>query len=204
MDYIIKNDKNVYIKLNKSGQPITCPEREKGRFEYHKAKNILKCLPKTIQRLKFKIIPIPEMVQGIEEKTIESKSYVPSDNVTQWVAKFGLCGDILTEAQNREQELEKELADLDKELLDILHIVEIENSMDLFGGWKLYKRIKENRALRRDKKDEMIIVTSVLSQIKNISKLHREHIQRCIDGLFGRKYDFRIINIEEEDNDEAV
>ena len=51
MDYVIKNHKNVYIRLNKNGTPVTCAEHEKTLFEYSKAKNILNGLPKTLRRL---------------------------------------------------------------------------------------------------------------------------------------------------------
>lgn len=69
----------------------------------------------------------------------------------------------------------------------------------MFSGWKLYKRIRSNRIERRNMKDELLIVENVLEQIKNISCFHREKIQKAIDGLFTRKYTFRIV--EEEDGD---
>ena len=34
LDYVIKNHKNVYIRLNKNGAPVTCGEHEKTLFEY--------------------------------------------------------------------------------------------------------------------------------------------------------------------------
>ena len=62
LDYVIKNHKNVYIRLNGNGKPVTCAEHEKTLFEHSKAKNILDSLPKTLRRLKFKIEPIPDIV----------------------------------------------------------------------------------------------------------------------------------------------
>lgn len=89
----------------------------------------------------------------------------------------------------------------DKELIDILHIIEIEKPKDMFSGWKLYKYIKNNRIERRNMKDELLIVENVLEQVKNISCFHREKIQKAIDGLFTRKYTFRIIEEEEMRDD---
>lgn len=88
--------------------------------------------------------------------------------------------------------------DNDKELIDILHIIEIEKPKDMFSGWKIYKRIRNNRIERRSMKDELLIVENVLDQIKNISCLHREKIQKAIDGLLTRKYTFRIVEDEEK------
>lgn len=201
MDYVIKNHKNVYIRLNENGRPVTCTEHGKTLFEHSKAKNILNSLPKPLRKLGFKVEPIPDIIQKkkvIEEKDNNREEYVPSENITRWVEKFGKCGDILGEAEARERQLLKDLKDNDKELIDILHIIEIEKSKDMFGGWKLYKRIRNNRIDRRSMKDELLIVENVLEQIKNISCLHRERIQKAINGLFSRKYTFRIVEEEEE------
>lgn len=207
MDYVIKNHKNVYIRLNKNGKAVTCTEKEKGIFEHSKAKNILDCLPKTLKKLKFKVEAVPDIVYGqkaIDKNVIKNDEYVISENITRWIEKFGKCGDILTEAEDREKQLLKELDKKDQELIDLLHIIEIEKSKDLFNGWQLYKRIRENRINRRSIKDELLIVENVLKRIKNISFLHREKIQKAIDGLFNRKYKFRIIEEEEEVEQDAV
>lgn len=202
MDYIIKNHKGVYIRLNQNGMPVTCTEHEKALFEYSKAKNIVDSLPKTLRRLNFRVEAIPDIIQKkkvIEEKDIKREDYVPSENITRWIEKFGKCGDILSEAEEREKQLLNDLKDNDKELIDILHIIEIEKSKDMFAGWQLYKRIRSNRIERRSMKDELLIVENVLEQIKNISCLHREKIKKAINGLFTRKYTFRIVEEEETD-----
>lgn len=201
MDYVIRNHKNVYIKLNQNGTAITCPESEKGLFEESKAKNIVDCLPKTLRRLNFRVVAIPDISPNkktIGEKDSKREEYIPSENITRWIEKFGKCGDILDEAEERERQLLKDLKDNDRELIDILHIIEIEKSKDMFSGWKIYKCIRNNRTERRSIKDELLIVENVLSQIKNISCLHRERIRKAIDGLFTRKYTFRIVEDEEE------
>lgn len=201
MDYIIRNN-SIFIKLNESGMPVTCSEHEKTLFEYSKAKNILEHLPKTLKKFHFKVEAVPDIQQNkktIEEKDSKREEYIPSENIIRWIDKFGECGDILSEAEEREKQLLKDLKDSDSELIDILHIIEIEKPKDMFESWKLYKRIKNNRIERRNIKDELLIVENVLGQIKNISCLHREKIQKAINGLFSRKYTFRIIEEEERD-----
>lgn len=201
MDYCIKNNKNVYLKLNEKGTPVTCVGSVKGVFEFSKAKNILGSLPKTLKRLNFQVEPIPEIPtkkeKTSEKKSIQSNTYVVTENISRWIDKFGTCADILNEAKEREIELIKELEESDKELLDILHIIEIENSKDMFSGWKIYKSIRDNRKQRRNIKDEIIIVENVLREI-NPSSIQRERVQKAVEGLIGRKYRFRIV--EEEEN----
>lgn len=202
MDYVIKESKkNLYIRLDENGMPVTCTEHEKTLFEESKAKNILDHLPKTLRKWKFKIVALPDIKK--KKKTIaddKREEYIPSESITRWVDKFGKCSDILTEAEDREKQLLSDLRYNDKELIDLLHIIEIEKSKDLFSGWKLYKDIKNNRKQRRSMKDELLIVEDVLEKIKNISCLHRERIQKAIDGLFTRKYTFKIVEEEETKN----
>lgn len=145
-------------------------------------------------------------VPDIKEKkkvinTIDTarEEYIPSKNITRWIDKFGTCEDILNEAKRREKQIFKEIENVDKELLDILHIIEIEKSKDLYGGWKIYKMIRKNRKKRRELKDEILIVENVLREI-DPSCFQREKVIKAIKGLFGRKYTFRIIE-EENIND---
>ena len=127
MDYVIRNNKGVYIRLNKNGSPVTCTEHEKTVFEQSKAKNILDSLPKTLRRLNFKVDPIPDIspntisANNLEKKVIESENYVVPESILQWVEKFGICDDILKEAQKRKDELNKALSDIDKEFINIIH-----------------------------------------------------------------------------------
>lgn len=201
MDYCIKNNNNVYLKLNEKGAPVTCSESVKGIFEFSKAKNILGSLPKTLKRLNFQVEAIPD-IPPKEEKTsekrvIQKENYSLSEDITRWVDKFGTCADILNEAKEREKELITELNNADKELLDLLHIIEIEKPKDMFTGWKLYKNIRNNRERRRNIKDELLIVDDVLKEI-NPACIQRERVQKAMDGLLGRKYTFRIIEESEE------
>lgn len=205
MDYVIRNHKGVYIRLNKNGAAVTCSEHEKGLFEYSKAENILNSLPKTLKRLNFKVEPLPEITQQankevisvFKRKIIENSDYEVSENVTRWIDRFGSCYDALKNAEQTLKKLVIELESCDNELLDILHIIELDPPKDLYGGWQIYKAIRENRKRRRNIKDETLIINDVLEEIKP-DCLDRERIKRAIDGLIGKKYTFRVIEVEEE------
>lgn len=194
MDYVITDpNEKVYIRIGASGTAITCTKQFAQRFDMVKANNILTHLPNTLKKFHFNIKQIPEVPQKDESTSISNIDYVPDENVTRWINKFGTCSDILKEAEEREEELLEQLNAADNEIVDILHIIEIEKSKDLFGGWQLYKRIRNNRHKRRMIKDEMLIIENVLSNVNDVSCLHREKIQKAIDGLFTRKYTFRVV-----------
>lgn len=166
-----------------------------------KAKNIIKNLPKPLQKFHFRIEAIPEIPKKEDSttkpKVIENVGYVPSSNVTQWIEKFGQCGDILNAAIERHSELVKNLSDLDKGLTDLLHSVELERPKDLFKAWIIYTDIRTNRRKRRDVKDELRIIRDVIHGV-DPAVLQREHIKKSVDDLVNRKYIYRIIEDDEE------
>lgn len=207
MDYVIKNNKNIYIKLSINGRPETCGEMDKGLFDKVKAENILNSLPKTLKKMKFRVECIPDIKikspvdQIIQEETQKKKisncNYKPSENITRWVEKFGTCSDIFKEAKERYLELEKELHISDAALMDILHSIELEPPKDLYSAYLLYKKIRENRRNRRQLKDEMLIIHNILVDIDE-NKINRERTKRAIEGLFDRKYSYRIVEVDED------
>ena len=199
MDYVIKNHKNVYIRLNQNGRPVTCAEHERTLFEHSKAKNIFDSLPKTLRRLNFRVEAVPDIIQQPKEKIIESNNYIVSDSLQQWIEKFGICDDILKEAEKRKDELNKELSNIDKQFSNLIHEIEFEGKVDLYGGWQERNKIKVNREKRRNIKDELLVISSVLRM--DFRNLDRERIDKVIAGLASRKFTYRIV---EEEGTESV
>lgn len=105
----------------------------------------------------------------------------------------------MKEARDRYEYLEKELRMSDSSLMDILHSIELESPKDLYSAWLLYKKIRENRRNRRQLKDEMMIIHNILQEIDE-TKINRERTEKAIEGLFDRKYKYRIVEEEEDDN----
>lgn len=205
MDYVIKNYKNVYIRLNTNGTPVTCSEKDRDLFEFSKAKNILNSLPKTLKRLNFKVEAIPDIIGNMSEKNeeekrqvIETENYTVPSTILTWIEKFGICDDILKEAQKRKEELNRELSNIDKQFVNLIHKIELESKVDLYKGWQERNGIKENRQKRRIIKDELLIISHVLRM--DFRHLDREIINKTVIGLAKRKFTYRIVE-EEEDND---
>ena len=197
MDYCIRNGA-IFIKLNESGAPVTCGESQKGLFEFSKAKNICASLPKTLKKMNFKVEGIPDIPPKVEEeRVITTNTYVPSENVSQWLDKFGQCADILSEADQRMDALSKGLSDADKEFQDIIHEIEITGKYDMYQAWLKMGEIIQNRKRRRDIKDEMLIISNVFRNGLTYLK-KKDNIQKSVDGLSKRKYRIRIVEEDEE------
>lgn len=199
MNYVIKNNRGIYIKIDSGGRPVSCNFKDRTLMDRNKARNVLNSLPKSLKKMKFFMEAIPEIPPRVIET---AQAYKPSENITRWVEQFGTCGDIFNSAIKRSNELIGILYDLDKGLLNILHCIEIENPKDLYTGWQLYKAIRENRTQRRETKDEIQIIQNVLTNI-NPECVQRERIQKAVDGLFHRKYTYRIIEGPEDDENET-
>lgn len=198
MDYVIKNHKNVFIRLNENGKAVTCLDCDKTFFNYTKAKNVLNSLPKTLKKLNFKIEAVPEIekpkqiiVEKKEKKVIQSKSYMPSENVTRWLEKFRLCDDIIAEAKGRKEELCINLSNCDKELSNELHRIELESNKNACAGFLEYKKVKTILEKRREIKDELMIISNVLSM--DFRSFSNEIVKKSIDGLSKRKFTLRVV-----------
>lgn len=204
MDYVIKNHKNVFIRLNENGKAVTCTEHDKTLFEFSKAKNILNSLPKTLKKLNFRVeaipdISIPKSIVDVknDKKTIQQVNYILSENVTRWVEKFGICDDILTEAKERKDELCVMLSNCDKEISNELHKIELESNKNACAGYLEYVKVKTILKKRRDIKDELMIISNVLRM--DFRCLDHENIKKAVDGLAKRKFTLRVIEDCEED-----
>lgn len=204
MNYVIRNCNDVYIRLNQNGAPVTCAAREKTLFEQSKAKNIFDSLPKTLRKLKFRVEAIPDIQtkeilnRNVKKRVIEGGNYIVSDQIKQWVEKFGICDDILKEAQKRKTELNKELSEIDKEFVNIIHEIEFEGKVDLYGGWQERNKIKFNREKRRKIKDELLIISNVLRM--DFRNLDRETVNKAVIGLANRKFAYRVVEEDETEN----
>ena len=196
MDYIIRNNNNLYIKLNENGQPVTCGNSQKQLFEYSKAKNICGSLPKTIKKLNFFVEALPDISIKDISANEEINTYEPSENVTRWINLLGQCEDVLNEASQRDDELNGELSNVDLKLQDILHTIELSDKCDMYKSWQMINEIRQLRKQRREINDEKLVLSGIKSQ--GITYLNRKSIQKCVDGLSNRKYRIRIVEEDEE------
>ena len=199
MDYIIRNNNNLYIKLNENGQPVTCGNSQKQLFEYSKAKNICGSLPKTIKKLNFFVEALPDISIKDISANEEINTYEPSENVTRWINLLGQCEDVLNEASQRDDELNGELSNVDLKLQDILHTIELSDKCDMYKAWQMINEIRDLRKKRRNIKDEKLVLSGIKAQ--GITYLNRKSVQKCVDGLSNRKYKIRIVEEEDEDGD---
>lgn len=207
MDYMITNkNRKVYLRLNSNGQPETCAKIAAHRFSDQKAKNILNNLPKTMRKFEFTIIPIPDEVDGsnkVEHKvcnvvktvaqstpaTIKNEHYVVPKTVTSWMERISEFNNLFVEAKHRKDELFDLLSDVDKELSNCLHMIEMTKWKNGCDGYKEYKKIKSILEKRRVIKDELSVVQSISSC--NMENFTVNHV---VDKLVNRDFTIREVD----------
>jgi len=225
LDYVITNhNKKIFIRLGDGGVPETCSKNQCQYFTQKKAKNVVKSLPKTMKKFHFLAMQMPPLFNqdkcdqqedcnkniycesnhedknNIKCKTF-TKEYVAPIEVEIWLDKMKSCNGLAKEALCRKNELICQLSNIDKELSNCLHEIELSKNMNACNGYKEYRRIKIILEKRRVIKDELIVVKSILSS--NLQSIGSDRIQKVIDGLRNRKFAIRDVDVDEiyiEDN----
>lgn len=201
MNYVIKNSKGVYIRLNENGKAATCSKDKRTIFEYSKAKNVVNNMQNTLKRLNFNVEPLPDIISKNDLNEIDDSNVIINnceipDNILQWIEKFKICDDILKKAKIRKNELNKKLSNIDKQFCNIIHKIEFEGKVDLYSGWLERNKIKENREKRRKIKDELSIISSVIKM--DFKNINMDALNKIVGNLINRKFNYRVV--EEENN----
>lgn len=206
VDYVIVNpQKTLYIRTE-NGQPITCSKQNRQRFEYSKACNILAHLPKKLHKFHFRVEAIPEI--GVSPPSVSSSikheqptpkyikmPYEVPNEVQEWLDRVKECNGLAKDAASRKSELLLQLSNVDKELSNCLHEIELTGSMNACNGYKEYRRTKTILERRRVIKDELSVVDSILTS--NLQSIATDRIQKVVNGLSKRKFVVRDVDLDE-------
>jgi hypothetical protein len=209
VDYVIRNKYgNLFIRLDENGRPVTCCDKDKALMEYCKAKNIVKSLPKNLRKFGFSVEGVPEIKTPADKKAeqgkeasprvIQNNDYSPSSNVTRWIERFSGYEKDIKDAEKRGSELNSELSNVDKELTNILHEIEISSKCNMYQAWIIVNTIRTNRRKRRDIKDEKLMVDYILAL--KVKDFRFDNFNKVIEMLKHRKFVYRIVE-EGDDTD---
>lgn len=206
---IVNPQKTLYIRTE-NGRPATCSKQNRQRFEYSKACNIVAHLPKKLHKFHFKVEPIrevmsqendedPPVTQACESskpvKKCLEKPYETPHEVQRWLDRVKECNGLAKDAASRKAELIHQLSNVDKELSNCLHEIELSANMNACNGYKEYRRTKIILERRRVIKDELSIVESILTS--NLQSMATDRIQKVVNGLGKRKFVIRDVDLDE-------
>lgn len=206
------------------GRPVACGKNQMQRFEYSKAKNLLKNLPKSMKRLHFKVEAVPEIKPTVQEKnsplceekgdkdTVNNKEseepmylhkeWKMTPQVKVWIDRSNQCHGLISDAEIRKTELIEKLSNVDRELSNCIHKIEIERNMNACAGYMEYKRERTILRRRRETKDELAIVDSIITC--NIDNLAPGNIDKMVERLKHRRFRIRDVDLDDIYIDEEV
>lgn len=203
---IVNPQKTLYIRTD-GGQPVTCSKQNRQRFEYSKACNILAHLPKKLHKFHFRVEAIPEIgvsppneLSSIEDEERPAPKYIAKpyevpNEVQGWLDRVKECNGLAKDAASRKSELLSQLSNVDKELSNCLHEIELTGNMNACDGYKEYKRTKTILKRRRIIKDELSVVDSILTS--NLQSMATDRIQKVVNGLGKRRFAIRDVDLDE-------
>ena len=189
--------------LNDNGTPTTCTKQKAGKFEYSKAQNILKCIPKHLKKFHFKVQAIPDIpppkkggdvVIQKEPLILMNENYEIPQSISEWAQRARNCNGLAADAIQRKDELIKELVEISKREKILWHKIQFTKPLNACEGYKVYREIKQLLDRRRDAKDELLIISTILKM--DVSSLATDRIQKCVDGLKNRAYTIPDVNTE--------
>ena len=133
----------------------------------------------------------PKGVKQVTQNDLDiTEKVMVADNIQKWLDKIADLNGLARDASNRKAELQRQLNEIENELLDINHYIEFTN-LNAAQGYKASQMIKQRRVKRRSIKNELAVLDIILS--KKISESVTDEIYRSVEGLDGRSYEPRVL-----------
>ena len=193
--YIFRDNKNRYV-------PVTCKESATIFPKRDKANNILgSCLPKAIRgRYHVEKATAPKVTSANQtegnkpvrislDEALE-KYGDTAERISKWSESVEQIVAFAQEVEARKTELTNGLSEVDKEITDIQHYIEL-GTFNAYQGWEAFSLLRSCLLRRRKIKDELTVVcgingcpigTNTLNGVINTAK-----------GLGGRAYGPRVL-----------
>lgn len=193
-EYII-TDGSRFIYRNHSGKYVPTPSEVMADiFSRKQAEGIYNnSLPKALKSVFYvqKYDKPPSGVKQVTQSDMDNTEKVMvSDNIQKWLDRVSDLNGLAKDALHRKEELVKQLNDVDKELLDIVHYIEFCN-LNAAQGYKAYKMVKDRRIKRRTIKNELTVLEIILGN--NISESISDEIRKLVERLDRRLYEPKVL-----------
>lgn len=190
--YII-TDGTKYIMKGKRGNftPTNCAAWAEI-FSKEKATNVLNNQISKNLRKGYHIEllePDPPGIKSVTKTDLKQTEKVMETDVTQeWISRIRELNGLIQDAKIRKVELTQQLSDVDEQLCDIYHYIEF-SKLNACQGYKAAKMIKDKRIARRRIKNELQVLSIILSS--NISDEIEQEVVSRIKGMDNRVYNPR-------------
>lgn len=123
--------------------------------------------------------------KDLKENSVKAKQ---NQDIQKWLNKAHSLNGLINEAVVAKEKLDKRLKDVDQEIIDIMHFIEWKR-LNAAQMCKIYKMLKERREVRRNIKNELLVVEYIVNCTTKTAM--EEELKKIIEGLDNRKYEPR-------------
>lgn len=182
--YIIGNGEEWLANL-KNGSYYICTNKDNACCwtKLTRAENVLRDLKNNFlikdRNFSVHIYKNDEVIDINESKVVEP--VVLDFDLKNYVSQLS---NNVTLLEKRKKYLISELSEVDKNICDILHCAEF-YQLDVFRGYKLYKILHETRIARREIKNELESINSILGHKINSKDI--DNADKSIYGIYNNK-----------------
>lgn len=210
--FMITDGHGRYLCRDANGNFSPCKNKLLGYVweQRSKAANILvNCVNKNL-RNRYRILEIEDGIYPKKEskqvQAIKSQPVIkPKNDIAKEIGNEAIeenqiedlttnidnFADFVQSAEQRKDRLLMALSDVDKEISDINHYIELGENFNTYQGWLAFNMLKNRLKKRRKIKDELHILIQ-LGECKVNSAMIAE-IKKVIGGLDTREYQPRIL-----------
>lgn len=172
--FVLVDNDGRYIYRDKHSRytPVSKLEAATVFQTKQKAQNILNsCLPK-IMRSRFHIEEIKPRHVTSENQTVINKPVKnrldaalaqysnTAEKISKWSESVTKIAEFAREAEAQKTELTNALSEVDKEITDIQHYIEL-GTFNAYQGWEAFSFLRSCLIRRRQIKDELVVVSSI-------------------------------------------
>lgn len=180
-EYIMKNHEGKYIPIRNAALA--------DEFDKTTAERILKNSVAKRNRVNMKVVRVESKNNALTQIDNQTSVYVP-DQIKSWIQKIHKLNGLTIEAENRRDELHKELSRIDKSICDLAHYVEF-RKLNACLGYEVYKKWHDLRLERRQIKNELDVVNIILN--KDMSDSLSDAVDKFVNGLTNKNYEPRVL-----------
>lgn len=200
--FMIQAKNGTYLRKDNNGNYVPVKRKELGEVweQRNKATNILQnCIAKNL-RGRYRVVEVADEVFVEQARTAEEEYFVkPKEEATKEIAdseitetkldtfaeKLSEFSEFVVSTEERKQQLNRDLSDIDLEITDIHHYIEF-GKFNAYQGWLAFNMLRNRLRQRRKIKDELFVLSQFSECTVDSSMIDK--VKTTIGSLNARKY----------------
>jgi len=172
--FMLQSTNGAYLRKDNNGNYVPVKRKELGEVweQRNKATNILQnCIAKNL-RNRYRVVEIEDETLVTQDCVAEEYFIKPKEEEAKRIAdieitdnrldtfakKLGEFSEFVIRTEERKQQLNRDLSDIDLEITDIHHYIEF-GKFNAYQGWLAFNMLRNRLQQRRKIKDELFVLS---------------------------------------------